>query len=57
MSNLECIKEACVRFKNGFCLLKDPERYGDVCLDYQDVDEALSLQIVFKKASLSLWDD
>lgn len=57
MSGIGCIKETCVNFKNGLCILKDPEKYGDACLDYEDIADALRLKIVFKKGSLSMRDD
>lgn len=57
MSGIGCIKETCVNYKNGLCILKDPEKYGDACLDFEDIADALRLKIVFKKGSLSMRDD
>ena len=57
MKGVLCEKEICVNYKKGFCKLKDPEKYDNVCLDFEDIADALRLKIIFKKGSLYMPDE
>lgn len=39
-----CERGSCINFKNGRCRLKEPEKNGDSCLDYEDAMDALRLR-------------
>ena len=39
-----CGRNNCINWKDGHCTLKDPEKNGDFCLDYEDSMDALRLK-------------
>ena len=46
---LTCDRESCVNNRDGYCALKNPEREGDRCLDYEYIMNDLRLKVnVFK---------
>jgi hypothetical protein len=47
-----CERTSCVNWKNGRCALKNPEKNGDSCLDYEDVMDALRLKADAIKGTL-----
>ena len=54
MNYLPCHKTICVNHKDGFCTQKNPEKYDDVCLDYEDIVKSFRLKIGFKKGKLTI---
>jgi len=42
---LTCDREQCVNNRDGYCSLKNPEREGDRCLHYEDIMNALRLEV------------
>jgi hypothetical protein len=52
MDHPPCEKTKCINWKNGHCCLKDPEKIGDSCLDYEDAMDALRLRADPLKGSL-----
>ena len=42
---IACDREFCVNYRDGYCILKSPEREGDRCLHYEDVMNALRLKV------------
>jgi len=42
----------CINWKEGHCTLKDPEKVGDSCLDYEDAMDALRLRADAIKGTL-----
>ena len=57
MSNFPCEKTACMYHKNGLCLQKDPEKYGDSCPDSEDSAGSFRLKVAFKKGTLSIREE
>ena len=39
-----CDKKTCINYKDGYCSLKDPEKVGDDCLEYEDTLDFLRLK-------------
>lgn len=54
MTRSPCEKKNCVNFKNGFCTQKNPEKYGNSCLDYEDLAKTFRSKIRFKKGTLKI---
>jgi hypothetical protein len=48
-----CERKNCINSKKGRCALKDPEKNGDSCLDYEDSMDALRLKADAIKGTLS----
>ncbi|MCL5876792.1 MAG: hypothetical protein M1540_03165 [Candidatus Bathyarchaeota archaeon] len=44
MSFAECDQKTCIHHKNGYCTLKDPEKTGQCCLDFEDAMDFLRLR-------------
>lgn len=47
-----CERASCINFKSGRCALKEPEKNGDFCLDYEDAMDALRLRADAIKGTL-----
>jgi len=47
-----CERANCVNWKKGRCSLKEPEKSGDSCLDYEDAMDALRLKADAIKGTL-----
>jgi hypothetical protein len=47
-----CERTNCVNWKEGHCSLKDPEKSGDSCLNYEDAMDFLRLKADAIKGSL-----
>jgi hypothetical protein len=47
-----CEHSSCINWKEGRCTLKDPEKAGDACLDYEDAMDALRLKADALKGTL-----
>ena len=54
MKYYPCKKTNCVNYKNGFCTQKNPEKYDDSCLDFEDIAKSFRLKIGFKKGTLAI---
>jgi hypothetical protein len=39
-----CERKTCINNKDGHCSLKDPEKTGDFCLDFEDSQDFLRLK-------------
>jgi hypothetical protein len=48
-----CERTNCINWKKGRCALKDQEKDGDSCLDYEDSMDALRLKADAIKGTLS----
>jgi len=47
-----CEHTNCVNWKKGRCALKDPEKSGDSCLNYEDAMDSLRLKADAIKGTL-----
>jgi len=47
-----CERKTCIHWKDGRCTLKNPEKYDDTCLHYEDTMDALRLKADPLKGSL-----
>ena len=47
-----CERENCINWKKGRCALKDPEKEGDSCLNYEDAMDYLRLKADALKGAL-----
>jgi len=47
-----CERKNCINWKEGRCSLKDPEKSGDSCLDFEDAMDALRLKADAIKGTL-----
>jgi hypothetical protein len=47
-----CERANCINWKEGCCALKDPERNGDSCLDFEDAMDFLRLKADAVKGTL-----
>ncbi len=47
-----CDKNSCINNKKGKCLLSDPEKVGESCLDFEDAMDALRLKADAVKGTL-----
>jgi len=47
-----CERKNCINWKKGRCALKDLEKNGDACLNYEDAMDALRLKADALKGSL-----
>ena len=47
-----CERASCINWKEGRCALKDPERNGASCLDYEDAMDSLRLKADAIKGAL-----
>jgi hypothetical protein len=54
MNRSPCEKTNCVNYKNGFCTQKNPEKYDDSCIDYEDLAKSFRSKIRFKKGTLAI---
>ena len=54
MNRSPCEKTNCVYYKNGFCTQKNPEKYDDSWLDYEDLAISFRSKIRFKKGTLTI---
>jgi len=54
MNRSPCEKTNCVYYKNRFCTQKNPEKYDDSCLDYEDLAKSFRSKIRFKKGTLTI---
>ena len=54
MNRSPCEKTNCVYYTNGFCTQKNPEKYDDSCLDYEDLAKSFRSKIRFKKGTLTI---
>lgn len=54
MTRIQCEKKKCVNHKNGFCTQKNPEKYDESCLDYEDLAKSFRSKIRFKKGTLTI---
>jgi hypothetical protein len=48
-----CTKRTCINWKDEHCKLKEPEKNGDCCLDFEDTMDALRLKADAIKGTLS----
>jgi len=48
-----CERSECVNWKKGRCALKDPEKEGDSCLNYEDEMDSLRLKADAIKGTLA----
>ena len=53
MEHSVCKKKSCTNWKEGRCSLKEPEKDGDCCLDFEDAIEFLRLKADAIKGTLS----
>ncbi len=44
MEHPSCDRSNCINWKNGRCNLKNPEKEGEACLDFEDAMEFLRLR-------------
>ena len=54
MNRSPCEKTNCVYYKSGFCTQKNPEKYDDSCLDYEDLAKSFRSKIRFKNGTLTI---
>ena len=54
MNHIQCEMKNCVNFKKGYCTQKNPEKYEDSCLDFEDLAKSFRSKIRFKKGSLRI---
>jgi len=47
-----CKKSNCVNYEKGRCILKNPEKGEESCLDYEDIMESLRLKVDLFKGTL-----
>jgi hypothetical protein len=47
-----CERKNCINWKEGHCTVKDPEKYADSCLNYEDAMDALRLRADALKGTL-----
>jgi len=47
-----CERSDCINWKKGHCTLKDPEKTGNTCLDFEDAMDALRLRADAIKGTL-----
>jgi len=52
MNHPSCDRQNCINWKNGHCSLKDPEKEGASCLDFEDAMDSLRLRADAIKGSL-----
>jgi hypothetical protein len=48
-----CEKRSCINWKEGHCNLKNPEKNGKACLDFEDTMDYLRLKADAIKGSLA----
>jgi len=53
MSFPVCERKTCINWKNGCCGLKDPEKTGESCLDFEDAMDFLRLNAGAVRGTLS----
>ena len=54
MNHIQCEMKNCVNYKNGYCTQKNPEKYEDSCLDFEDLAKSFRSKIIFKKGKLRI---
>ena len=47
-----CERANCINWKEGRCVLKEPEKSGDSCLNYEDAMDSLRLKADVIKGTL-----
>jgi hypothetical protein len=52
MDHPSCDRTNCINWKSGRCTLKDPEKEGDNCLNFEDAMDFLRLKADAIKGSL-----
>jgi len=52
MDHPSCDRTNCINWKSGRCTLKDPEKEGDTCLNFEDAMDFLRLKADAIKGSL-----
>ena len=52
-----CEMENCVNYKNGYCTQKNPEKYEDSCLNYEDLTKSFRSKVRFKKGILGIREE
>jgi hypothetical protein len=53
MSYPSCEKKTCINWKEGRCSLREPEKTGESCLDFEDAMDSLRLRADPIKGNLS----
>lgn len=53
MDNLSCNQKSCINWKDGFCSLRNPEKSGASCLDFEDAMDFLRLKADAIKGTFS----
>ena len=48
-----CDRLNCINWKSGSCALKDPEKEGESCLNYEDAMDSLRLKADAIKGTLA----
>ena len=48
-----CDKKTCINYKDGYCTLSNPEKFGDACLDFEDAMDFLRLKADAVRGTLS----
>ena len=47
-----CERKTCIHWKEGHCSLKEPEKNGNSCLDFEDAMDSLRLRADAIKGTL-----
>jgi len=47
-----CEKKDCVNYKNGRCILRNPEKGKECCLHYEDIMDSLRLKVDTSKGTI-----
>ena len=53
MDFLNCERKTCINWKGGYCSLKNPEKNGAACLDFEDAMNSLRSKADAIKGTLS----
>jgi hypothetical protein len=53
LSQISCNKKNCINYKEGGCSMRNPEKVGDSCLDYEDTADFFRLKADAIRGTLS----